>query len=101
MAPGNLAVRGNRYLGDKWDLLKHVMLECLLEHINDNATYNLEHNWTKYLYETFTSDANDDMMEGMAFDVVFAMSTIEAVMDENSMFHAGWTAAMGDNMTYN
>ena len=41
------------------------------------------------------------MMEGMAFDVACAMITIEAVMDENSMFHAGWMAAMGDNMTYN
>ena len=27
--------------------------------------------------------------------------TIDAVMDENSMFHAGWMAVMGDNMTYN
>ena len=37
MAPGNLAVRGSLYLGDKWDVLKHVMPEYLVEHINGNA----------------------------------------------------------------
>ncbi|CAE7351799.1 unnamed protein product, partial [Symbiodinium pilosum] len=100
MKPGNMAVRGSQYLGDKWDLFKHMMPEYLVEHINGNAIYNLEHNWTKYLYETFTSNANDDMMEEMAFDVAFAMITMDAMMD-SSMFHPGWVAAMGNNMTYN
>ena len=101
MAPGDLAARGSQHLGDKWDLLKHVMPEYLVEHVNGNVIYNVEHNWTKYFYATSTSDSNDDMMEGMAFGVAFAMIIIRAVMDEISMFHAGWMAALGGYMTYN
>ena len=63
--------------------------------------YSLEHNWTKYLYETFTADANDDMFEDVAFDVACAMITMDALMTENSMFYVGRMAAMGNNMTYN
>ena len=100
MTPGSLAVRGRQYMVDEWDLLEHMMPEYSMEHINGNAVYNLEPNWTKYLRETFMSDANNDMMEKMAFDVEFAMIAIDA-MNENYMFYAGSMAAMGDNMTYN
>ncbi|CAE7254144.1 unnamed protein product [Symbiodinium pilosum] len=94
----NIAVRGSQYLGDKWDLFKHQMPNYLVEHINGNAIYNLNHNWTSYLYTTFTSDSA--MMEEMAFDVGFAMITM-AAMDGDAKFASGWTSAMGGNMTYN
>ena len=101
MTPGNMTARSSPYLGDEWDLFMHMMPEFLVEHINGNAMYSLEHNWTKYLYETFTAAANDDMFEDVAFDVACAMITMDALMTENSMFYAGWMAAMGNNMTYN
>jgi len=93
------AVRGSQYLGDKWDLFKHVMPEYLVQHINGNAIYNLENNWTKYLYDTFTSDAQ--MVEKMAFDVAFAKISMEAMKGENVDYAAAWMAAGGGNDTYN
>ena len=90
MTPGSLAVRGRQYMVDEWDLLEHMMPEYSMEHINGNAVYNLEPNWTKYLRETFMSDANNDMMEKMAFDVEFAMIAIDAMNETTCSMLARW-----------
>ncbi|CAE7351814.1 unnamed protein product, partial [Symbiodinium pilosum] len=100
MPAQNMAVRGSQYLGDKWDLFKHMMPDYLVEHINGNAIYNLKNNWTEYLYTAFTSQGTTNMMEEMAFDVAFAMITMAAQAGDPT-FAPGWTAAMGNNMTYN
>ncbi|OLP84323.1 hypothetical protein AK812_SmicGene34812 [Symbiodinium microadriaticum] len=106
------AVRGSQYLGDKWDLFKHMMPVYLVEHINGNAIYNLKNSWTKYLYQAFTMAGDASMMEEMAFDVAFApwhreqtsvsaptraMMTMAAESGD-PMYAANWT---GNNMTYN
>ncbi|CAE7511393.1 unnamed protein product [Symbiodinium sp. KB8] len=68
MPGGNMAVRGSQYLGDKWDLFKHMMPDYLVDHINGNAIYNLNNNWTQYLVNAFTTQGTTNMMEEMAFD---------------------------------
>ncbi|CAE7717815.1 unnamed protein product, partial [Symbiodinium pilosum] len=100
MPSQNMAVRGSQYLGDKWDLFKHMMPEYLVEHINGNAIYNLQHNWTQYLHNTFTASGSNNMMEEMAFDVAYAMITMGAMSGE-APFAAAWTEAGGTNTTYN
>ncbi|CAE7037267.1 unnamed protein product [Symbiodinium natans] len=97
VADGNIAIRGSQYLGDKWDLFKHMMPKYLVDHINGNAIYNLKHSWTQYLYNTFTSsDMASSMMEDHAFDVAFAMITMQAMAGVEP-FATAWT---GDATTY-
>ncbi|CAE7212679.1 unnamed protein product [Symbiodinium natans] len=97
VADNNVAIRGSQYLGDKWDLFKHMMPAYLVDHINGNAIYNLKNSWTQYLYNTFTSsDMAMSMMEDHAFDVAFAMITMQA-MDGVEPFASAWT---GDATTY-
>ena len=100
MPDNNMAVRGSQYLGDKWDLFKHMMPEYLVEHINGNAIYNLKHNWTQFLYTSFTAHGPMNMMEEMAFDVAFAMVTM-AAMSGDPGFAPSWVESKGSNMTYN
>ncbi|CAE7245212.1 unnamed protein product [Symbiodinium natans] len=101
MPGGNMAVRGSQYLGDKWDLFKSMMPTYLVDHINGNAMYNLKHPWTKAVYDAFHSMGGGTMMEEMAFDVAFAMITMDAMSGSSSQFAAAWTAANGDSQTYN
>ncbi|CAE7037279.1 unnamed protein product [Symbiodinium natans] len=93
------AVKGSQYLGDKWDLFKHMMPDYLVDHINGNAIYNLNHTWTKFLFDSFTTNGN--MMGEYAFDVAFAMISMAAEAGTDTAYAAGWATAMGDNMTYN
>ena len=79
MADNGMAIRGSQYLGDKWDLFKAMMPTYLVEHINGNAMYNLKHPWTKAVYDAFNSMDGGNMMEEMAFDVAFAMITMDAM----------------------
>ena len=88
MADNNMAVRGSQYLGDKWDLFKSMMPKYLVEHINGNAMYNLKHPWTKAVYDAFHSMDGGSMMEEMAFDVAFAMVTMDAMSGNTSQFAA-------------
>ncbi|CAE7768454.1 unnamed protein product [Symbiodinium sp. CCMP2456] len=101
MPGGNMAVRGSQYLGDKWDLFKHMMPDYLVDHINGNAIYNLKNNWTQYLVNAFTAQGTTAMLEEMAFDVAFAMITMAAESGSDPTFSAAWTNVMGSNTTYN
>ena len=101
MADNNMAVRGSQYLGDKWDLFKSMMPKYLVEHINGNAMYNLKHPWTKAVYDAFRSMDDGSMMEEMAFDVAFAMITMDAMSGNSSEYAAAWAAAGGNSQTYN
>ena len=101
MPGGNMAVRGSQYLGDKWDLFKWMMPTYLVDHINGKAMYNLKHPWTKAVYDAFHSMGGGSMMEEMAFDVAFAMITMDAMSGSSSQFAAAWTAANGNSQTYN
>ena len=42
MPTKNMAIRGSKYLGHKWDAFKHLMPAHVVEHINGNAIYNLK-----------------------------------------------------------
>ena len=42
MPTQNMAIRGSKYLGHKWDAFKHLMPAHVVEHINGNAIYNLK-----------------------------------------------------------
>ncbi|CAE7714386.1 unnamed protein product [Symbiodinium sp. CCMP2592] len=101
MADNSMAIRGSQYLGDKWDLFKAMMPTYLVEHINGNAMYNLKHPWTKAVYDAFSSMDGGNMMEEMAFDVAFAMITMDAMSGNTSQFAAAWAAAGGNSQTYN
>jgi len=101
MADNGMAIRGSQYLGDKWDLFKAMMPTYLVEHINGNAMYNLKHPWTKAVYDAFKSMDGGNMMEEMAFDVAFAMITMDAMSGNTSQFAAAWAAAGGNSQTYN
>jgi len=101
MPGGNMAVRGSQYLGDKWDLFKHMMPDYLVDHINGNAIYNLNNNWTQYLVNAFSTQGTTNMLEEMAFDVAFAMITMAAESGSDATFAAAWTNVMGTNTTYN
>ena len=93
MADNGMAIRGSQYLGDKWDLFKAMMPTYLVEHINGNAMYNLKHPWTQAVYDAFKSMDGGNMMEEMAFDVAFAMITMDAMSGNTSQFAAAWAAA--------
>ena len=101
MADNGMAIRGSQYLGDKWDLFKAMMPTYLVEHINGNAMYNLKHPWTQAVYDAFKSMDGGNMMEEMAFDVAFAMITMDAMSGNTSQFAAAWAAAGGNSQTYN
>ena len=52
------------------------------------------------MYDAFKSMDGGNIMEEMAFDVAFAMITMDA-MSGTSQFAAAWATAGGNRQTYN
>ncbi|CAE7369828.1 unnamed protein product, partial [Symbiodinium natans] len=126
MPTQNMAIRGSKYLGHKWDAFKHLMPAHVVEHINGNAIYNLKpcyetdtwqvlgrftlkgwldarglkHPWLKFLHDTFTGEGNVRMTEGMAFDVAFAMITQAAMDGTENELAAAFCQSKGTDSTY-
>ncbi|CAE7554786.1 unnamed protein product [Symbiodinium natans] len=100
MPTQNMAIRGSKYLGHKWDAFKHLMPAHVVEHINGNAIYNLKHPWLKFLHDTFTAKGNIQMAEEMAFDVAFAMITQAAMDGREDEFAAAFSQSKGTDRTY-
>ncbi|CAE7194110.1 unnamed protein product [Symbiodinium sp. CCMP2592] len=96
----NMAIRGSLYEGANWQMFSHMMPSYLLNHINGNAIYNLQHPWTKFLFDTFTAEGNADLIEEMAFDTVYSAITAAAMEGSNVMLAAAWAASNGSTMTY-
>ena len=100
MPAKNMAIRGSKYLGHKWDSFKHLMPAHVVEHINGNAIYNLQHPWLKFLHDTFTGEGNIQMTEEMAFDVAFALITQAAMDGTEDELAEGFSRSKGTNATY-
>ncbi|CAE7906190.1 unnamed protein product, partial [Symbiodinium necroappetens] len=96
----NMAIRGSPYYGANWLMFSDMMPGYLLNHVNGNAIYNLQHPWTKFLFDTFTAVDNAALMEEMAFDTAYSAITRAAMDGSNTMLAAAWAASNGSAMTY-
>lgn len=96
----NMAIRGSMYRGSNWDTFAHMMPSYLLKHINGNAIYNLQHPWTKFLFDTTVATVNADLMDEMAFDTAYAAITMAAMAGTDDVLADAWAKTNGTSTTY-
>ena len=100
----NIAIRGSGYRGVLRDDDKKLP-SYQLEHINGNAIYNLQHPWTQFLFAIFSAGASGatatmpgmEALEGLPFDVAFALMTELGMQDAVRFRSSKWADAWKKN----